>query len=134
MVLATTPAAWASSTGRVEATVRIVPITVSLTIEPSSAAIGAPIHARATVANGSASEAAIVSVELRFDPAGVLLKSDGRSTFTVRPGRSTSTGWTLCGRVAGSYVVLARAEVGGTFVDSPARLLTILAGPKSSCR
>jgi hypothetical protein len=55
----------------------------------------------------------------------------GKTSFTLKPGKSTTVSWNLCGRVAGTYVVLARGETGGVFVDSPARLLTIRAGPKT---
>jgi hypothetical protein len=73
-----------------------------------------------------------VVVELRFDPVGVVVKSiTGKTTFTLKPGKATTVTWNLCGRAAGTYVLLARAQTGGAFVDSPARLLTIRAGPKT---
>jgi hypothetical protein len=132
VVLAVAPVALASSSGTVRGAVRIVPITVGLVVEPSSAAIGAAVHAKATVVNASASVTAAVRVELRIDRAGVVVKSEtGKTSFTLKPGKSTAISWNLCGKVAGTYVVLARAETAGVFVDSPARLLTIRAGPKT---
>jgi hypothetical protein len=132
VVLAAAPVALAGSSGTVRGAVRIVPITVGLVVEPTSAVIGAAVHAKAIVVNASASVTAAVRVELRLDRLGVVVKSEtGKSSFTLKPGRSTTVSWNLCGKVAGTYVVLARAETEGVSVDSPARLLTIRAGPKT---
>ena len=132
VVVAWVPIALAASSGSVRGAVRIVPITVGLVVEPSSALTGVAVHAKATVVNASGSVTAAVRVELRIDRAGVVVKSEtGKTSFTLKPGKSTSVSWNLCGRAAGTYVVLARAETDGVFVDSPARLLTIRAGPKT---
>ena len=132
VVLASAPVALAASSGTVRGAVRIVPITVGLVVDPSSAATGVSVHAKATVVNASASVTAAVRVELRLDRVGVVMKAEtGKTSFTLKPGKSTAVSWNLCGRVAGTYVVLARAETEGVFVDSPARLLTIRAGPKT---
>jgi CARDB protein len=134
LVLATAPAALAASTGSVRGAVRIVPITVGLVLDPSTAVVGASIKAKATVTNAAAASSATFRLELRLDSAGVVIKSGGNhGLITLKPGRSTTVTWNLCGRTAGTYVVLARAEIDGTFVDSPARLLTIRPGSKQ-CR
>ena len=132
VVLASAPVALAASSGTVRGAVRIVPITVGLVVDPSSAATGVAVHAKATVVNASASVTAAVRIELRLDRVGVVVKAEtGKTSFTLKPGKSTTVSWNLCGRVPGSYVVLARAETDGVFVDSPARLLTIRSGPKT---
>ncbi|HEX5012931.1 MAG TPA: hypothetical protein VFV72_02140 [Candidatus Limnocylindrales bacterium] len=132
VVLTWAPIALAASSGSVRGAVRIVPITVGLVVEPSSAATGASVRAKAMVVNASTSVTASVRLELRLDRVGVLVKAEaGKTSFTLKPGKSTTVSWNLCGRVAGTYVVLARAETEGVFVDSPARLLTIRAGPKT---
>ena len=132
LVLATAPVALASSSGSVRGAVRIVPITVGLVLDPTSAAVGASVKAKATVTNAAATGSATFRLELRLDSAGVVVKSGGNNgSITLKPGRSTTVTWNLCGRAAGTYVVLARAEIGGVFVDSPARLLTIRPGPKT---
>jgi len=132
VVLAAAPVALGASSGSVRGAVRIVPITVGLVVDPSSAAVGAAVHAKATIVNASPSVTASVVVELRLDPVGVVVKSvTGKTSFTLKPGKSSTVTWNLCGRAAGTYVLLARAQTAGVFVDSPARLLTIRAGPKT---
>jgi len=133
IVLATAPAALAGSSASVQGAVRIVPITVSLTVDPSTAVIGAPVHAKASVVN-RAQSSVTVSVELRFDPTGLVVKGDKGQGVVIRPGTTASFNWNICGAVAGSYVLLARASVNGTFVDSAARLLRIQPGKKATCK
>src|SRR5262245_29326358 len=137
VVLATTPfaVALAASSGSVRGAVRIVPITVALSLDPPSAAVGAPVKARATVTNVAASGSASFTLELRIPSSGVLIKGGGvAGAIVLKAGKSSTVTWNLCGQSTGSYVVLARAAVVGTHVDSPARLLTVTASAKGKCK
>ena len=137
LVLATTPftVALAASSGSVRGAVRIVPITVALALEPSSAAVGAPVKARATVTNVAASGSASFTLELRIPAAGILVKGGGvAGAIVLKAGKSSTVTWNVCGQAPGSYVLLARAAVVGTHVDSPARLLTVTASAKGKCK
>ena len=137
IVLATAPAtvALAASSGSVRGAVRIVPITVALALDPPSAAVGAPVKARATVTNVAASGTASFTLELRIPATGVLIKGGGvAGAIVLKAGKSTTVTWNVCGSAVGSYVLLARAAVVGTHVDSPARLLTVTANPRGRCK
>jgi len=137
LVLVAAPAsiALAATSGSVRGAVRIVPITVALALDPSSAAVGAPVKAKATVTNVAPSGSATFTVELRLPASGVVIKGGGTGgALVLKAGKATTITWNLCGQTAGSYVLLARAAVVGTHVDSPARLLTVTANAKGKCK
>lgn len=94
---------------------------------------GAP-EARGATERGAARRTASVVVELRVDIEGLRIRSSNSQTVSVQAGKDVSVRWQACGAAAGSYVVVARATIGGAHVDSQARLLTIgVANRKASC-
>jgi hypothetical protein len=55
-----------------------------------------------------------------------------RRIAQVLPAQTTTLSWSICARTAGSYVLLADATLDGATVDSPARIVTVLASDKPS--
>ena len=133
LLLLASQVAPASGTG-VAARVRSSPIEVSLTLSAAAANVGDRVQVQATVSNLTRSTIASVVVELRVDIEGLRIRSSNSQTVSVQAGKDVSVRWQACGAAAGSYVVVARATIGGAHVDSQARLLTIgVANRKASC-
>ncbi len=51
----------------------------------------------------------------------------------IKAGKNAVVSWSVCGRLPGTYVLLARVTLDGASIDSPARLLTITPGGKKPC-
>jgi hypothetical protein len=105
--------------------VKAAPISVDLALSRSSTAVGKPITAKATVHNAGQRKLAVVTVSLRVDITGLLVKGGTLSISGLKGGRSGAVQWSVCGRSAGTYLLLARATVDGVDVDSPAQLLVV---------
>lgn len=117
----------------VEARLAVSPILVGIELDTATAAVGSPVKARIRVTNASQATVRDVAVSLRVDTTAVVVKG-GRATIGQIPaGRAASVGLTLCGRVPGSYLVLAQATLDGVTIESPAALLTILPGSGKRC-
>jgi hypothetical protein len=124
----------AGGSGGVAGRVRASPISVSLALSTSTARVGDKVQAQASVANLTKAALTSVVVELRVDLAGLRIKPPNSQALSVKAGRTATGKWSVCGMVPGSYVIVARATVGGIAVDSPGHVLTVTpANRKSSC-
>jgi hypothetical protein len=119
--------------GHVGAQVRASPIVVTFTLSAASAQVGQTIKAEASIANIGSATLRNVAVELRADRTGLSFKNPIVTIAQLKAGKSTTVGWSVCGRLAGSYLVLARVTESGQPIDSPARLLTVSPGGRRSC-
>ena len=127
-------------TGLVDATgagvdglVRASPISITFILAAAEAQVGQVTKAEARVTNLGAATLHDVAVELRVDQSGLSIRRALVQVASIKPGRSTTVSWQVCGVVAGSYVLLVRAIESGESVDSQARLLTVRAGGRRSC-
>jgi len=116
-------------TGRVFATPQLVTITLSA----GSVQVGVATRAEATVQNLGASPLNSIKVELRADHAGLVIGDPIRDVNSLKGGKSATLSWTVCGKAAGSYVLLARVTANGIAVDSLARVLVVVSGGKKAC-
>ena len=111
-----------SITGRVLAN----PVSVSVNVPDSPRKRGADFRIAAVVANAGRTRLENVSVTLVRSPA---LRLDRPSTQVIPriPGEASRRAvWEVCSNVPGSYVVLARAEVGPFTAESAGALVQIL--------
>lgn len=123
----------AGAAAAVEARVAVSPLVLRLELDTGAAAVGEPVKARARVLNAGAVTVRDVLLSIRVDTAALVVKG-GRVTIAQLPsGRTGTVGWTLCGRAPGVYLVLAQATLDGLTIESPARILTIAAGPRAKC-
>jgi hypothetical protein len=121
--------------GSVAATVQVAAVTVDLALSTSDTRVGEMLQARAIVTNAGSGVVGPISVELRVDHEGIALRgAPARALAQVKPGKNGVVLWAICGRVPGSYLLLVRATVDGTAIDSPARLLTITDGTRACPR
>jgi uncharacterized membrane protein len=126
VTLMATSSVQAASDVRVDATVYVVPLAISLDVSPDEAAVGKPVKVRAIVTNTGTSTLTAVAVAVRFDPVGlVVVNGTNRTIARLATGRSASVSWQVRGEAAGVFVLLARASLGSASVESEARLLTI---------
>lgn len=127
-------------TGLVDATgagvdgrVRASPISITFTLAAAEAQVGQVTKAEARVTNLGPTTLRNLAVELRVDQSGLSIRRALLQLTSIKPGRSTTVSWQVCGVVVGSYVLLVRAIESGESVDSQARLLTVRAGGRRSC-
>lgn len=122
-VTAVTTAAAAS----VAAMVDVSPLAVALEVPAGGVEAGRQVRVRAIVHNLGDAVVGPVSVELRFSPAGLDVRSEPAHVIRrIVVGRSGSVAWRVRGLVPGVYVLVARASVGPFTTDSPAAVLRIL--------
>jgi hypothetical protein len=133
VLLGTAPAVSAAGGGSISSQVHAFALLVSLDLSAASATVGQTVQARATVSNVGKTLVKKVTVELRFDPVGLRIGKATIDIAQIKPGKSAVVSWSVCGRVVGTYVLLARVTLDGTSIDSPARLLTITSGGKKTC-
>lgn len=131
-ILSSDPAAGADS-GAVEARVVVSPLGVGLELRAGSVRVGETVRADARIDNLSSATLAGIVVVLRADPNGLSIKAPTVAIGQLRPGKSKSVAWTICGAIPGSYVLLARVSLAGQSIDSPARVLTVLPGGRKAC-
>ncbi len=128
------PVVLAGSEATVTGRVRVSPLTLLLELSTSTATVGQKLQAQATVSNVGASAIREVQVELRVDADGLRVNKNIVDLAQIKAGKSAVVSWSVCARVAGTYVVLARATADGASLESPARVLTIAHGSRRSCR
>ena len=133
VLLGTAPAASAAGGGSIGGHVRPFQLLVSLDMSATRAQIGQVVQAHASVSNPGKTVVKKVTVELRFDPVGLRVPKALTVVAQIKAGSSATTSWSVCGRVVGVYVLLARVTLDGTSVDSAARVLTITSGGKKAC-
>jgi CARDB protein len=120
--------------GGVGVTVGVSPLGVTLNLSPEQTTVGRAVRAKASVTNLGPTTITEVSVALRVDRTGLVVSGPASSTIDrLRPGQTASVTWSICGQVAGQYIVLARASHGGVDVESLARLLRITDGGRRVC-
>lgn len=121
--------AHAAGSGSITGTVVAVnPLTVSLTLSPSSTFVGGSLSATATIVNTGGAPVAGVTLVLVADPNLAVSGGDTRPIGTI-PGNGTVQAlWPLCALKAGGYVVLARATAGPLRTDSAAQVLNVSPG------
>jgi hypothetical protein len=117
----------------INASVRVSPISVTLALSPTSIRVGEQITATATVRNLTSTTIKVVQVQLRVDTSGLMLKPAGLQSVQVKAGKTADLKWSICGAVAGTYVVMARATVDGASIDSAGHLVTVVAGGRKRC-
>lgn len=127
------PVVLAEGGGAVSGVVRANPLVVTLELSTTTAAVGQAIQARATVSNLGPTTIRGIRVELRVDPSGLRLVKAAIDLAQLKAGKSSTVTWAVCGRVVGSYVLLARATAGGASIDSQAQVLTISSGGRKTC-
>jgi len=126
--------AYGASARQVNGRVTAFPAIVSFVVSPTSAKVGVAVGAGATITNVGGSTLTSIVVELRADVGGLAVNKASQSIAQLKPGKSATISWSVCGRTVGSYVLLARATIGTMSVDSPARVLTITANTgKKNC-
>lgn len=111
-----------SITGRV----LVNPLTVEVTRPDEPLRRGRWFRVVAQVTNGGPSRLDSVAVTLVRPPA-LLLQGPATQTIPRVPARSSRrVNWETCSNTPGSYVVLARAEVGPFTAESPGSVIQIL--------
>ncbi len=128
------PVVLAGSEATVTGRVRVSPLTLLLELSTANATVGQTLQAQATVSNVGSSAIRDIQVELRVDPDGLRVNKGIVDLAKIRAGNSAVVSWAVCARVAGAYVLLARATAGGASIESPARVMTIAPGGRRSCR
>jgi hypothetical protein len=122
------------ASGVVVGTVRVNPAIVTLSLSAGTARLGQSIKADVRVTNDGADTLRSVTVELRADRAGLAIRDTLAQVSQIKPGKSVTVSWAVCGRVVGLYVLVARVVVGAASVDSGARLLEITTNArKATC-
>jgi len=117
----------------VSARLTVSPLLVHLELEAASALVGASVKARARVMNAGPTTVRDVVVSLRIDTTSFGVRGNRVTIGQIGAGRTASVAWTLCGRVPGTYLVLAQATLDGVTIESPAVVLTILPGGGKRC-
>lgn len=134
MTLLAAPAVLAGSEATVTGRVRVSPLTLSLELSTTNGTVGQTLQAQATVSNVGSFSIREIQVELRVDPGGLRVNKGTVDLAQIKAGKSAVASWAVCARVAGTYVLLARATADGASIESPARVLTIVPGGRRSCR
>jgi CARDB protein len=117
--------AYGASSRPVGGRVTVFPATVAFVVSPTAARVGVGVAAGATITNVGPSTLNSIVVNLRVDPAGLVVNKASQSIAQLKPGKSATVSWSVCGRTVGSYVLLAQVTIGKMAVDSPGRVLTI---------
>lgn len=127
-----------SSSASLDARVAVNPLAVELALSAGEVTVGRAVRATATVRNLGVSPLQHVVVEIRVDPAGVIVKGSGpKAVGALNGGERARVSWSLCGAVPGAYVVLARATgdgpAGPFSAEGPAALLRVTGDPRKTC-
>ena len=123
----------AASDGSVTGHVHAFPIVAAFTLTTSSIQVGQTVKAEARITNIGTATLRGITVEIRADRAGLAVKAPLVQIGSLKPGKSTTVTWSVCGRTAGSYVLLVHVTQAGTSIDSVARLLLVTPGGKRAC-
>lgn len=118
----------------IDASVRVVPLEITLELSTLEARVGDSVRAQATITNAGPSRVSNVIVELRLDLSALSVKGSLTTVISrLQPGHATSVTWNLCPTRATNSLILARASVEGASVESQARLLTVTGQRKRGC-
>jgi subtilase family serine protease len=118
----------------ISASVRVVPLVITLDLSTMEARVGDAVKARATITNAGQTRVSNVTAELHLDASAVNVRGSLVVTIArLQPGHAASVSWTLCPTVTGNFIVLARATVDGASVESEARLLTVAGQRRRGC-
>ena len=118
----------------IAASVRVVPLEITLELSSMTAKVGDTVKARATITNAGPTRISNVTAELRVDASAVTVRGSLVVTIArLQPGHATTVSWTLCPTAAGNVLILARAAMDGTSVESDARLLTVAGVRRRGC-
>ncbi len=124
----------ATSEQNVTAHVRVSPLVLSFELSASTIKVGQTVTARVTATNVSSDTLRSISLNVRFEPVGLIRRGPSTSRVNqLKSGRSADASFALCAAAAGSYVVLAQAVHDGVTIESPARLVSVLEGRKQGC-
>jgi hypothetical protein len=118
-----------ASEGTIDGRVLISPLALTLVISPPTIHVGDLASALVTASNQGVAPLGRISVRLRAASGLIVRGRQPQTILSLAPGGNGFVSWSLCGRTPGAYVVFAEASVGSLVVDSPARLVTVLAGP-----
>jgi uncharacterized repeat protein (TIGR01451 family) len=130
----TTAGATSAESASIAASVRVVPLEITLELSTMNARIGDAIKARVTIRNAGPTRVSNVTAELRVDASAVKVRGSLIATIArLQPGHATTVSWTLCPAAVGNILILARATLGGTSVESAARLLTVTGSGRRGC-
>jgi len=129
------PAVLSAQSRSVDARLDVNPLRIDLAISTIQATVGQRVQVAASVTNLGPSRVSNIVVELRVATGGLRIQgSTVLSISRLQPGQETSVGWAVCGQSPGNYVLMARATVNDAAIDSPARLLTVIAGRQRGCK
>jgi hypothetical protein len=133
LALPGTVAGTSGAAGRVTGRVVASPLGVTLQLALESVRVGQLVKAEARITNVGAVTLRGIAVEIRADRAGLAIRTPTVEVASLKPGRSTTVTWSVCGRVEGSYVLLARVTHDVVQLESEARLLSVTAGGRRAC-
>jgi uncharacterized membrane protein len=123
-----------AASGTIDASVRIAPLEVSLTLSALQARVGDSLRARAVVQNLGSTPVSNVVVELRVDSLGLSVRGSAVVIIPrIQARHSATASWTVCALQEGNFVVLARATGDGASVDSLARVVSIVGRRNRGC-
>lgn len=116
------------------ASLRVLPIEITLELSAMDVRAGDPVKARATIRNAGPTRIANVAVDLRLGASSVSVRGSLVATVArLQPGHDATVSWTLCPTATGNFLVLARATLDGASVESDARLLTVAGQRRRAC-
>jgi hypothetical protein len=116
-----------SITGRV----LVNPLSVILNVPDTSRRRGVTFRISAAVSNAGASRLENVSVTLVRSPSLLLDRPPTQVIQRIPPLASRRAVWEACSNVPGSYVVLARTQVGSVEAESAGAVVQILPSNRS---
>lgn len=118
-----------STAGSVAGRVSVSALTVRLELSQVVVRAGRSVQVRAVVTNESATSVTDVRVTIRSVPSGITFRpAEPRTVRRILPARSEAVTWSACGQAAGTYSLLATADVAGVLVTSAPQSLAITAG------
>jgi uncharacterized repeat protein (TIGR01451 family) len=122
-----------STQATVTARLDVSPLVIRLELDAATARVGESVRARVRVTNAGPATVRDVDVSLRLDATAFVVRGARQTLSQLQSGRTATVGVTLCGRLPGTYLVLAQATLDGVTIESPASLLTILPGSGKRC-
>jgi hypothetical protein len=131
LAVSTASIAQAGDSNSITGTVLVNPLSVTVHVPDSPRKRGAQFRISAAVANAGASRLENVSVTLVRSPALRLDRPATQVIPRIPSLASRRTVWEACSNVPGSYIVLARAEVGPFTAESSGTLVQILSSNRT---
>ena len=134
LLAVTTAGSVSAESATINASVRVLPLEITLELSMLEARVGDAVKARATITNVGTARVANVIAELRVDTSVVAVRGGLTATIArLQPGKSAAVSWTLCPTAAGNVLVLALASVDGASVESDTRLLVVSGQRRRGC-